>query len=83
MTFAATNMKLKILFTAILLILTNSDLSHSATKKSVECKKVTDKIESIQKKMRGSYSTKQAAQYNKQLNNLYKKQFKTCFWNLN
>ncbi|PSW15992.1 hypothetical protein C9J01_03005 [Photobacterium rosenbergii] len=72
-------MNYKAVFLILILVLSHSGFALSATKKSKECKKITNKIESIQKKMRSGYSTKKGAKYNEQLNKLYKQQFKKCF----
>lgn len=72
-------MKSKTLLVISLIILCYGGFAHSASKKSKECKKVTKKIESIQKKMRSGYTSQKGAKYHKQLNKLYKHQFKTCF----
>ena len=66
------------LSTTLLLILALAGAKAAPASKVKECQKVRLQIEKIQNKMRQGYNQKQGAKYNKQLNELYKKEFKSC-----
>lgn len=72
---------IRILVSATLIITLLSSASYVAanSEKDEKCLKTRAKIEKIHSKMRQKYTNKQAVKYRKQLDKLYKDEFKYCF----
>lgn len=61
-----------------LCLLMSGNAYAEKSKKEKQCQKTRASIEKIQKKMRAGYDLKKSEKYHRQLNELYKKEFKHC-----
>jgi len=63
----------------VIFVLSASPAVVANSKKHQQCVKTRAKIEKIHSKMRHKYTNKQGVKYRKQLDKLYKDEFKYCF----
>ncbi|KLV03310.1 hypothetical protein ABT56_19465 [Photobacterium aquae] len=61
-----------------ILLVPNFAEANKIKKRKQQCVKTKEKIEKIQKKMRGGYSLKKGRKYQDKLHELYKDEFKYC-----
>ncbi|RWX54967.1 hypothetical protein EDI28_14600 [Photobacterium chitinilyticum] len=63
----------------VIFLLSASPMVAANSTKNEQCVKIRTKIDKIHSKMRHKYTNKQGVKYRKQLDKLYKDEFKYCF----